>query len=1084
MPKQNVIITNFTTGVVSPLVRGRVDSQRYANGVETLNNFIARPQGAIVRRSGTALVKPTKFHDSKCRIYPFRMSDADSYLVEFGVGYIHFCKDREPLWESTTTELEAFIVSNNGGLMQIEANDISGSGIDVPGWGPLSNVGLTDNGTITLSDNGSGAVRITTSVPHTLRTGVKVYIVSSEIAGISLTQYTITRISAYAVDLQGSAYSAPGAGYTVMFSNGVLPGDRIWISGATEYPELSEKSHIVHSQDSWYQFTLAQPYANHGTPSMEEAWTIPVEIVTDYTEADLAELTFCQSADVLYVFHPDYPTRKLARLDMDGDRNDWLWATVDWQDGPYLPLNDLAPNVDTTTPANGTRYRDVYLEISSYAHTATVTVPSGATAFDTADDNKYIEYREGDQWRLAKLPGTIATNDTTATVTIIDNVLLHFDETTKFKRTVRTDIGFGIKRDVTYNAGSPNASPSVPGAGTQRRVDPNNYIVTNQAASPLTAGTLTSNYTNTFGAADVGKFVRFFSNEAGTAARKPLWAQLTRITNTTTALHATPVSMASNNTTGNFVISSHSRTCTVKSYRAGVAFSMFASTDVGRHIRIGFGGRWTWGKITAYTSASEVSVTLYEDPPRDPHNAANLAGALDGSETAATTSGRTYDWRLGAFSETTGYASHGVFHEQRLWMARTDTQPQSMWGSVSGDFENMRPTELDSTVLDDNAVSFTLASTEVNPIKWLRSGPALTIGTIGGEWQAKAGSSISEPITPGNIVIVPHTSHGSADLVQPIRVGNNILFADRACKRVWSLYYDFSVDGLVSEDVSFIAEHLLREGDCAIRSAFQQEPNNIAWYLLGDGTLAALTWDKPHEVGAWHRHVIADSTSTDAFVEDIAVVPKDDGTQDDLYLVVKRSVNGSTKRYIERLEQEFEPVSASSRTGMRFLDGFIEITNHSATTISGLHSMEGKTVTVVGNGTVVGTFTVSSGTVSIGLTTYATVLVGIPYTSTVKSLPPEAGSAFGTSQGKIKRILKMHARILNALALSYGWNQNGASLNETTDLYGTASTNFYTGTRELIPNNPNDPESQWTLQTSRPYPLSILSVTLTVECGE
>jgi hypothetical protein len=362
------------------------------------------------------------------------------------------------------------------------------------------------------------------------------------------------------------------------------------------------------------------------------------------------------------------------------------------------------------------------------------------------------------------------------------------------------------------------------------------------------------------------------------------------------------------------------------------------------------------------------------------------------------------------------------------------------------------------------------------------SGPAMTVGTIGGEWQVKSSSANSEPITPLNIVVVPHTNHGSNFTAQPAKVGNSILFTDRPGNKIRELIYDFSADGLVANDITYLSEHILRNGLGVKYSAYQQEPNNLCWHVLSDGTAAVVTINKQQEIVAWHRHSLYQAT-----IESIAVIPGDNGESDNVYFVVNR--NGS--RYVEVLNQDFSPNGLNKR-GMRFLDGavvFPELNSagtFSGTIVKGLHHLEGKTVTVISDGETLGTaYTVSGGSITIASQTNKELIVGLPYSSTAKSLPPEGGSAFGVSQGKIKKIAKYNVRLLNSLELSYGFDANGQSLNSITNLHenGT-STDFYTGTKELIPNNPYDAESQWTLSTSKPYPLNILSVTMTVETGE
>lgn len=1184
MPKQNIIATNFTSGEVSPLVRGRVDAQKYANGLETCENFIVRPQGPIWRRSGTKYLGVTKHPTQKSILVPFEYSDTKGYVLEIGVGYIHIWQNDGKLFESTQNELEAFKLENNGGLFKIKAKDTDGSKRDTPTFGE------DGVGTINLSikkidaNTNNDKVRVTTSIPHTLRTGAAVRVRCQDSSPQFEYSYSITRINNYCFDLETSFLEAAtivagSAANTSVYTNGVIAGDRIYVSGATNYATLTEQYAIVQSVQSYSDFTINKPYVAGDTPIGEEGHVIPIEISTDYGylpkkkigsvaahpsfasksiitltnhgyksgdtidifktnnaadgtysivlasapdaenkfiidsryvtsstdgyarkyvgESQLSELRFVQSADVMYIMHPDHPTCKLTRLSDDGDREDWLYTQVDFKDGPYLPLQNLAPTWDETTPANGSTFADVYFELSSYAHTATVT---SATAFAAGagtysdDASRYIEYRDGDQWRLAKLPSTLAKSATTATVTIIDNVLLHLDESIKFTGTKRVKNKFGKTQTIVYNAGSPNLTPTVPGAAKQSKVDPNNYLESSVDYNAGTTGILSSEFSNTFSQSDVGKYVRFFDKgthgSAGSAlsatSQKPAWAQIARVNKGKSGkecTHDKPVEMALNNATGKFEITNHSRAATLKSYKNGATFAAFKATDVNRLFRIGWAGRWTWGKITAFTSTSEVSVSLYEDVPRDPHNAANLAGATNGALTASDTTGRSYDWRMGAWSDTTGYPSCGVFHEQRLWFGRTDTEPQTIWGSVAGDFENFSPTELDSAVLEDNAIGFTIASTKANPIKWMISGPAITVGTTGGEWQVKSSSTTSEPITPLNIVVTPHTSHGSHNRVQPVRIGNSVMFADRPGNRVRELIYDFSVDALVSKDLTYLSEHMLREGTGAIYSAYQQEPNNICWYVLNDGTLAAVTINKDQEIVAWHHHSISNGTS-DAVVESIAVIPNTDSSKDNVYMVVKRGNN----RYVELLQNDFYP-NGTNRKGMAYLDGSVIFsgTDFSGTVVAGLHHLEGKTVTVTIDGTELGTYTVSGGAITIASQTSKELVVGVLYTSTAKSLPPEGGSAFGVSQGKIKKIAKYNVRLLNSLALDYGFNANGQSLNSITNLHedgSIANTNFYTGTKELVPNNPYDAESQWTLSTSKPYPLNILSVTMTVEAGE
>lgn len=1047
MGRQNSIQTSWVKGEVSPLARGRVDVNLYQNGANTIENFICRPQGALVRRCGTKYVS-RHYKDQPAVLVPFEVSDQQAYMLEFGPGYIHFYKNKEPLFETTTTEIESFTVANNGGLMQV----VVGTDSDLPTWGNVATGGAT------ITNNGSGEVRLTGTVPHTFRTGQLVTTLLLGLPGES-GNYTITRVSAYAIDLNGSTYSAPGVSTdNIVYTHGLMAGDRFYVSGAPNYPTISEKFHYVKSVEAYNTFTIANiAYVNNGNPTGEEGHTIPIEVVTSFTANDLADIRFAQSADVLYIVHPNHPPQKLTRLDDDGDRNDWLLAEVDFADGPYLPLNDASPLVDTTNPQNGAVYRNVYFELTSYAHTATAIVTAGA-AFDTADDNKFIEYRAGNQWALAQL-GTLAGGETSATVTIKDNVLLYLDEATKLKSagSSTNSATWQNHRDAPLSYGR-TPRPA-------QKLDPGNSV---QGASA--AGTLTAQFSNTFSVADVGKYIRYV-----TLADNPpvaYWALIDGVSSTTgtTAHHAASVAMASNNATGKFIVTNETRTVVITARDSATASTkaIFTSTDLGRAVRLGFAGKWTWGVITTYTSTSQVTVTLYSDMPRDPHNALNIAGNRDA---ATPDSGITYDWRLGAWSDTTGWPRTVVFHEQRLWFGGTEVTPQTLWSSVTGDFENFLPTELDSTVLDDSAITYTLGSSKANAIKWLVSGPAMTVGTNGGEWQVRASSSINDALTPSNLKATEYTSHGAEGSAFPARVGHSIVFVDRSAEKVHELFYSYEKDAVDSDDLTVISEHILRTYGGGAHSAYQQKPNSIFWVANVDGTLSGMTFNKKQEIIGWHHHAF-----TGGLIQSIAVIPKEDGSEDELWMINQRTVNGSTVYYMEVMEEDFYP-NGSSRLGMRFLDSHILVEDWTSTSITGLNALEGYSVYAVVDGTKQGPFTVTSGAITLTGAATDEVVIGLAYNSNLESLPVEGGANFGTAQGQIGRLVDLDIRFYNSLTLKFG--PSSAVLDDN-----TLGSTWFTGTKRFLPKNGYDEEMVYYIRQSDPYPLNILFIVAKVECNE
>jgi hypothetical protein len=209
------------------------------------------------------------------------------------------------------------------------------------------------------------------------------------------------------------------------------------------------------------------------------------------------------------------------------------------------------------------------------------------------------------------------------------------------------------------------------------------------------------------------------------------------------------------------------------------------------------------------------------------------------------------DWYLGAFSDTTGHPSCVTFFEQRLVFAGTTDQPQTIFFSKSGDYENM-DANIGGTIADDDAIIYTIASNQVNAIRFMTATRTLILGTAGGEFTVSGGGTDSA-VTPTNILIKKQSNHGAAN-VDAIAVGNATLFLQRAKRKIRELAYNFDVDGYVAPDMTILAEHVTEGGLTQI--AYQQEPNQIVYGVRGDGELVGLNLSKrTTSYSAWHRHI-------------------------------------------------------------------------------------------------------------------------------------------------------------------------------------------------------------------------------------
>lgn len=401
-------------------------------------------------------------------------------------------------------------------------------------------------------------------------------------------------------------------------------------------------------------------------------------------------------------------------------------------------------------------------------------------------------------------------------------------------------------------------------------------------------------------------------------------------------------------------------------------------------------------RITAYTSSTVVDGDVIVDSL----NGLNVLpdGVLLGAVTAR--------WQLGAWSASTEYPAHVTFFRSRLfWAGR-----QRIWGSVPDDYENMAA-DFFNEVRSDNAIARILAAQDVNDIQWIIGADKLVIGTGGGEFVAGEITS-TEPLGPANFEMIPQ-SQRRVRSVQPLVVGTSLCYVQRAGRRLLSLDYSVEVDRFSSADLAVLANRIARTGIVAM--AYQGEPYSIIWCVLANGKLLGFTYDREQEVTGWNKFPLGG----DGIVESIAVIPAPDGTREELWLIVRRTINGATKRYVEFFEPPWEGPDEDGTGGddqedAFYVDSGLTYDGVSTTSVTGLSHLEGETVQVLADGARQPDKTVSGG--SISLTRAASVVhVGLQRTARLVPMRIEAGSADGTSQGKIKRIHKLVIRFVDTL---------------------------------------------------------------------
>lgn len=398
-----------------------------------------------------------------------------------------------------------------------------------------------------------------------------------------------------------------------------------------------------------------------------------------------------------------------------------------------------------------------------------------------------------------------------------------------------------------------------------------------------------------------------------------------------------------------------------------------------------------------------------------------------------------------AFNVFDGYPRTGTLLQQRLWLGGTKAHPLSIWGSRPGlAFDYLPGTQ------DDSGVYKTVDSDENNVIQYLASGwGSLLVLTFGNEFDMRGG--IEKPITQSNAQITKRSRWGAA-AVRPEELGSDMAFVMRNARAV-RVMQKSDIEGFSSSDVSVFSEHLLADGIVSL--SYEQSPESVLWHATATGALLALTYQREQETAAYA------GGSTDGAVEWLATVPA--GAVDATFALVRRTILGVTRRYIERLNWS-APAGQDSRK---------QVTGPAATVWAGFSHLDGKTVTVLADGIHVGTAVVSAG--SITLPRAATLVsAGLPFTATVKLPAPEVGTGTGTAQGQAMSTHEVAVRFLSTA----GCNVNGqpVSFQQFDGPLLDAAPALFTGIKRIGEGGWELGESPVELTQSLPYAFTVLSV--------
>ena len=401
------------------------------------------------------------------------------------------------------------------------------------------------------------------------------------------------------------------------------------------------------------------------------------------------------------------------------------------------------------------------------------------------------------------------------------------------------------------------------------------------------------------------------------------------------------------------------------------------------------------------------------------------AVAGDGMSCTVDTVGRFPDslltlqsgrWAFSEFGSVYGYPTNVAFYRERLTYARG----KKVWHSVVGDYDNFD--NLDAgAVTAETAMAVELFADKLDDVRWMAEALALLIGSARSEL-ALSEQTAQAVYSATNVKSTTQTECGGR-LLRPLRVGDDVLFVEGPGHRIRAMRYEFSADKYRAEDITVLAEHLF-DGSEAIGAAdqgqrgildwaYQQQRDGMVWCVLSDGQLAALTYNRERGVLAWASH----SLGGGAVVESVRCIPSPDGLNDDVWFVVRRTVNGATQRAVEYLT-DYRLVKKGAAEAVH-VDCSVTYRGTATATITGLTHLEGQTVQICADGAAQAERVVGDGQVTLDRAA-SLVHIGYSYPSRYQSMRIELDTGAGTAQTAKKGISNLWLRLQSTIGGRFG----------------------------------------------------------------
>lgn len=421
----------------------------------------------------------------------------------------------------------------------------------------------------------------------------------------------------------------------------------------------------------------------------------------------------------------------------------------------------------------------------------------------------------------------------------------------------------------------------------------------------------------------------------------------------------------------------------------------------------------------------------------------------------------SYQWKLGSWNRGRGYPKLCTFYQDRFVVAATDSKPNFIWFSRTGDYPNFGVEKVEGTITDDSAITLPVINRKMCEIRHLVPANDLIILTSGNEWIIRG----DKTITPTNCNLKTQTQRGALSC-EPQFIGNRCVFVQERGGTVRDMGYSYESDNYTGQDLTLFVKTLVK-GHLAVTSAYAQDPDSIIYYVRDDGQLNCLTYIPEQKVYGWSHFV---TNGKYRYVESVA-----EGEQDTIYFVVDRVINNKSVKCIERSI----PLYTEDNSDV-FLDCYVKVANSIKTDYINAPHLVGQMVDIVIDGQQMPSRVVPP-TGVIKLDGKANVItVGLPYTTKIKIPNVEQQINDGTLQGRVATV----SRVVLRMYKSFG-GKVGRTFDRMDDI--TLPPNeLFTGDKPVILPKMGinySTDTSICIKHSDPFPFNLLSITRIVEIG-